>query len=400
MQLGRWQAALGAGTIALSGLLVAATPVAGGGGPPPKITASRPAAVPAGHNWDYNDFFPRTLPVPRGSTFRFANKGFHTLSLLPHGISVSADMHAAGVVQPDADDTVPNPNGTSHSQFNLPGLIPAPTGCGSPASPCLFDGTDIVSQGNPLGLPGSPVGPVTIKVSASPGFYPFHCRVHPGMSGWLHVLPSTSPGPSKARLHARVKRQVHRDRAAALAVEASAHATRTQGANGHSVWHMSAGSLAASGHVAILEFLPRNLHIRRGDRVVWTNPGAAEPHTVTFPGQLNTSMLPLCENGDGTDSPAIPNHVPPQGPGDFHCPGGTPLDEIEFGGGNGRHVVRSHSAKVDSGVLVTRRAAVAFGLPRSAARASYGIRFRTAPGSYHYVCQIHGGMEANIVVRA
>jgi plastocyanin len=399
MHLGKWQAALGAGTIALSGILTAVTPAAAGTAPL-RISADRPGAVPAGHNWGYNDFFPRTLSVPRGTTIQFVDKGFHTFSLLPHGLTINADMHASGIGQPDADDTTRNPNGTSHTQLFVPGLAPSPAGCGSAATPCEFNGSQVVSQGNPLGLPGAAPGPVNIKLTAAPGFYAFHCRVHPGMSGHLHILRASASAPSKAHVLQRVRRQVHKDKVDALAVEASARATRTQGAHGHSVWHMWAGAVSTNGRVAILEFLPRNLHVRRGDRVVWTVPGAAEVHTVTFPGELFTDLLPLCENGDGTDSPAIPNHVPPQGPGDFHCGTSAPLDEIEFGGGNGHHVVRSHTTVVDSGVLIPHLSQLAFGVPRSASRGTFSVRFKAAPGRYHYLCQIHAGMEANIVVRA
>jgi len=396
MHIGKWQAAVGAGTIALSGILAAATPAMGGAAPP-TITADQPGAVPAGHNWSYDDFFPRALAVPQGSIIRFSDHGFHTFTLLPHGLSVRADMHANGIAQADGDDTTPNANGTSHAQFNVPGLFPVPSGCGSSTSPCDFDGSQVVSQGNPF---GPPTGPASIKASAAVGLYAFHCRIHPGMNGWLRILPSTAPEPTAAHLEQRVKRQVHKDTTQAFAAEAAAHATGVQGSDGHTVWHMWAGAISANGHVAVLEFLPRNLHVRSGDRVIWTVPDSAEVHTVTFPTELFSDLLPSCENGDGTDSPGIPNHVPPQGPGDFHCAGGAPLDEIELGGGNGRHVVHSHSTVVDSGVLVPDRGAVIYGLPDSAARPSYGARFASAPGSYHYLCQIHQGMEADIVVGA
>ena len=135
------------------------------------------------------------------------------------------------------------------------------------------------------------------------------------MNGQLRILPATSPGPTRAHLRERIRRQVRSDRLAALAVEASAHATSTRASDGHRVWQMSAGSVAAHGHVAILEFLPRNLHVHRGDRVVWTVPGAAEVHTVTFPGELNSDLLPLCENPDGTDSPADTQPHSTAGPG-------------------------------------------------------------------------------------
>ena len=54
------------------------------------IFADQPAAVPAGHTWGFNDFFPRSL-TSTGQTIQFAIEGFHTATLLPKGMSVAAD---------------------------------------------------------------------------------------------------------------------------------------------------------------------------------------------------------------------------------------------------------------------------------------------------------------------
>ena len=86
--------------------------------PPLTITADMPSAVPAGHNWGFDDFFPRTLSVPTGATIQFAIEGFHTATLLPAGVTAAADSLAAGLVTNDADDSGTNPNGTTHSEFS------------------------------------------------------------------------------------------------------------------------------------------------------------------------------------------------------------------------------------------------------------------------------------------
>ena len=119
---------------------------------------------------------------------------------------------------------------------------------------------------------------------------------------------------------------------------------------------------------------------------------------MTFPKDLSTEMVPLCEGSNGTDSPATPTVNPPTGLQDFGC-SGKPLDEVEFGGGNGVWKVTSPSTVSDSGIVAYRSEADGLGIPRSAVLSSWYVRFTGAKaGTYKYVCQIHEGMEASIVV--
>ncbi|HYM82648.1 MAG TPA: hypothetical protein VEY67_00675, partial [Candidatus Dormibacteraeota bacterium] len=154
---------------------------------------------------------------------------------------------------------------------------------------------------------------------------------------------------------------------------------------------LHAGAETPGHHVAILEFLPTNLNVRRGDRIIWSLPGASEPHTVTFPTELNTDLIPKCEGAH--DTLASPLHMPPQGPTDFTCGGGRPVDEVEFGGGNGVHTLSSPATVADSGFLLNDLEADIFGIPDAATLTHYWVRVAGPAGSYHYLCQIHGGME-------
>jgi hypothetical protein len=95
--------------------------------------------------------------------------------------------------------------------------------------------------------------------------------------------------------------------------------------------------------------LPLNVNIKRGDTVTWHSVGINEPHTVTFPTDLHTDSVPLCENGSA-DTPAVPKVNPPTGPQDFAC-GSGPADEIEFAPGNGVSTVTSPKTVSDSGLL-------------------------------------------------
>ena len=362
------------------------------------VTADNPAAVPAGHNWSFNDFFPRVLSVPQGATIGFAIQGFHTATLLPAGTTAAQDLSAHGIVQADADDLTPNLNGTSHMVEVIPNVLPIPGGCGTATTPCTFDGSSAVSSGAPLG--GPPAGPFLVTVTAAPGTYAFHCRVHPLMNGTLTVVASTSAGTTPADLASAVAAQTTADVAAGHVAEAAASAAGVHhNANGTTTWTLSAGTSDPDGHVAILEMLPRNVTVKAGDTVSWLSRAVNEPHTVTFPTELHTDMTALCEAG-AIDTPATPTVIPPTSPFDFAC-GSGPANEVETGGGNGISTVSARSTVSDSGWIAAASILNAFGLPTTAASATWSVRFTGAvAGTYTYLCQIHDGMKGTITIAA
>ncbi|HEX9045135.1 MAG TPA: CHRD domain-containing protein [Candidatus Limnocylindrales bacterium] len=361
------------------------------------VTADRPFAVPAGHNWSFNDYFPRSSTVTVGTTVAFENMGFHTFTFLPKSISVKADRHANGVARSDADDVTANTNGTSHTIFNVAGLLPSPMTCGSLANPCTFDGSSVVSGGAPL---GGPTGPFAVTFTASPGTYLFHCRVHPFMVGTIRIVPARASGlTTDASAEASAARQASALVTAGFAAEARA----TQFAMAHDRAHVKvvvAGTSGAGGHVSIQEFLPKAVSLVSGDEVVWKPLDVNEPHTVTFPGELFSDLVPYCAN----DVPATPAHIPPQGPTDFTCPGGAPIYEIEFGGGNGVRTITTPSTVADSGIIGrVPTLPFALGLPRTAILGAWSATFdptsgTSRPVTFTYVCQIHEGMMGTVTV--
>ncbi len=362
------------------------------------ITADRAASVPAGHTWAFNDFFPRSATIATGSSFQFTNEGFHTATLLPASWSVAADNDVNGALAADVDDAQHNPNGTIKSVFNIPALMPVPAqGCGTAETPCEFDGSSIVSMGAPLGPPA----PFVVKVTAPPGTYAFHCRVHPGMVGTLTVVAADAAGTTTAAsADAAAAAQATEDVAAGMAAETAAStAGKSTNANGTTTWKLTAGTSDPAGRVAILEMLPKSVSIKKGDTVVWRPLDRNEPHTITFPKTLGSSFIPLCEGPGGKDTPAVPTVVPPTGPFDFACNGG-PVHELELTGGNGVTTITSPATVSDSGVVGYRSEAFGFDLPINAIRTSWWVRFTGAKaGTYNYVCMIHEGMAGTIVVK-
>ena len=386
----RWRAAAAGATLFILGQLVLAAPV-GAAPPTATVTADMPSAAPAGRFWTFNDFFPRTVKVRTGTDLQFINQGFHTFTVLPVGATPGPDWRTNGVAKDDTDDTALNPNGTTKSEFNLPALLPTSLTCGSPATPCDFNGSSTVSSGAPLGPPS---GPFVVHVSAAPGLYFFVCRVHAGMSGKLNVVAADAAVPSAAAVSASVEKQVQHDLAGARIADQKANRDAiTQNKDGSKTLHVTAGISSPDGKVALLEFFPRNLDAKPGDKVVFTPKSPNEPHTVTFPGDLGTEMIPYCEDGS-IDVPF--------GPPDFNCNGGPP-DEIELGGGNGVSLVTAPPGPTatvsDSGLIGPRQLAQRIGASRTDVLNTWTISLAgAAPGTYTYVCQIHDGMEATITV--
>ena len=347
------------------------------------ISADAPEANPAGHAFAYNDYFPRTLTVVQGSTVSFIIKGFHTGTLLPGGMTAAQDFAAGqSVAVDDTDDTGLNPNGTTHVEFGIPALMPVlPSAtCGTAADPCSFDGTKVVSEGAPL---GPPTPPTTIKIDAPVGSYVFHCRVHPAMNGTLTLVNHGVAGTSPDDVASQAAAQAASDTSAAMALfKAKNHADVKWNADGSRTVIVNVGAETADHHVNILEMIPAKVTAGPNDHVLYRISGRNEPHTVTFPKNLGTFQVPLCEGPNGTD-------VPCQGP----------PDEVEFGGGNGVSTLTTPTTVSDSGLLLPAVTAQAYGVRSTGALSSWQVNFsNAASGTYTYVCQIHDGMNGMIVV--
>jgi plastocyanin len=384
----RWRATAAGATLFIVGQFVLAAPVGATTGPT-TVTADMPSAAPAGRLWTFNDFFPRTVTVRTGTDLQFINQGFHTFTVLPAGATPRPDWRSNGVGKDDTDDTTLNPNGTTKSEFNIPGLSPTSSTCGSPVVPCAFDGSSTVSSGAPFGPPA----PFVVHVSAAPGLYFFICRVHAGMSGKLKVVAANAAVPSAAAVDASIAKQVQHDLAGAWIADRKANREAvTQNKDGSTTLHVTAGTSSPDGKVALLEYFPRNLDAKPGDKVVFTPQSPNEPHTVTFPADLGTDMIAFCEAGS-VDIPF--------GPPAFNCNGGPP-DEIEFGGGNGVSLVTAPGPTgtvSDSGIIGPHQLTQLIGARPTDILNRWTISLAgAAPGTYSYVCQIHDGMESTITV--
>ena len=140
-----------------------------------------------------------------------------------------------------------------------------------------------------MGAPLSgPPEPFVVTVTAPPGTYAFHCRIHQGMVGSLTVVAAGSPGvTTSASAEAEATTQAEADVSAGLAAEAAvSKAAVKKNPNGTRTWTLHVGTSDPEGHVAVLDMLPRKVDIKPGDTVVWKALDRNEPHTVTFPGEI------------------------------------------------------------------------------------------------------------------
>jgi plastocyanin len=292
----------------LFGLVAPILPVqvfAGGGGGPAGaggLVLGVDHSGPAGHNWGYLDYFSRTVTVHPGQviTWNFAHSSEpHTVSLIPAGVPVSdaalSRVYPGGQFTPDKDDGAKAPPVANLNQAVQVGCGNSPYYRGT--GPCSFTGHNKVNSGVENILPGQGAQTYSLRVDAPPGVYHYFCIVHgPSMSGTIRVVAPGAPADTQASVNQRAAAQYRSATTHALAFE-SHLAAGQKTAGGHTIWTVHSG--AGYGRVAINEFIPRNLHTKPGDTVVWT-PGF---HTVTFPDESGVPPFSIECEAPGRDNP-------------------------------------------------------------------------------------------------
>jgi plastocyanin len=219
------------------------------------------ANVEVGHDDDaahasYFQFFPSTIVVHEGDTVQFTS-----YSDDPHTVTEGAPSTWSDMAYKPAFDSSP----AFGSDPSLLGVFFGPGGF-------LLPGESFAHTYNQT------------------GDFAYRCKVHAGMEGWVHVVNDTQPllpgGPGP-----------------------------TAASGSPSTVYVHAGD--GAGQVSVDRFGPRDITVRVGTQVVWTNPHDTEVHTVTS----NSSA----ERFDS--SPNIPDFVngplPANMQAAFAGPGGT-----------------------------------------------------------------------------
>lgn len=341
------------------------------------------APPPTGEPWAFLRFFPgNDLQVHRGDSLDFAWAGTDT----PHTATLVPSAHPNAWRRTNQAPGAPfeNPIPDTAAGGDDPGLVENPSvvfptdpSCGAAGNPCSFSGTSVLNSGfqpsNPAAEPS-----FHVEINAPVGTYSFVCLLHPTMHGRLNVVPEDISIPGPAAVAERAAAQArHFTKVDGEIADAQA---QTVGAvplgGGATRYLVSAGGF--SNGVSANEYPDNPLEVQVGDRIQFH--GTGEIHTATVPAAA-ASRVPFvmmeCEV-PGPDTPAT-SPADCANPGQFRVALNTkaiaPTSNIGL---------RPHRF-VNSGLLVgpTQHTFIA-----------------QAPGTYTFVCLVHGPeMESTIIVR-
>jgi len=309
---------------------------------------------------DVHAFFPSALTINAGDSvwFEFAPMGvpgFHTV-LFTGGADVPP------LFVPDIVDGTPIP-----SQQGPPRLLLNPA-IAFPDGRTEYDGTGMATSGlDVLRTPDQP--PYELKFTTA-GSFDYLCAVHSlVMKANITVQAAGSALPTdaagyEAMAQDEMAKLIAEGQAASEAALA-AMPMATPSSSGASTWDVAAG-VGGMSQARVMRFIPRELTIKAGDTVRWTDMNTGEPHTVTFLGGTEPPEDTLVEPQASGMPKLIQSYVT------LLPDGGDTFD------GTGYH---------NSGFL---------GLPPDVAAmlgtnpGSYELTFTTA-GEYPYYCVLHAG---------
>ncbi len=369
-------------------------------------------AGPEGHNWEFNAYYPKRLQAHAGDTINF------TIAAAPdeyHTVTLGQARTTPDTIYNGQAGGFAYPNSAAGGGLQRGIFINEPQiACGrADQTPCSFDGTKGINSGVLVRPPADSGGKgnltftATLASGINAGTYYFLCLVHgPAMSGSFDVLPAATPARSAATLQADAQRAYESD-LQSLAEDARSIATPSVTVNRDSSfsWDIAAGAGTADGRLDVNEFGVNGLFIKTGDSVTWhVSSGIGDQHTITGfgtqPGQPPARLpvyQPACSGMNGDTLPAPGSY----GPDIWNsCPGSEQLLLTRYAfpsapsGGS-----YQSGTSLTSGILMS---AVQLATPveqGSPFTDSYTTIFPD-PGTYRYVCEIHPGMAAYIVVQA
>jgi len=309
---------------------------------------------------DVHAFFPGELTINAGDSvwFEFAPMGvpgFHTV-LFTSGADVPP------LFVPDIVDGTPVPSPQGPPRLLLNPAIAFPDGRTE------YDGTGTATSGLDV-LRTEDQPPYTLKFTTE-GSFDYQCAIHNlVMKATITVQAAGSALPTDAAGYDAIAQdemtKLIAEGQAASEAAMSAMPMATPASSGASTWDVAAG-VGGMSQARVMRFIPRELTIKAGDTVRWTDMTVGEPHTVTFLGGTEPPEDTLIE----PQASGMPKLI--QSFDTLLPAGGDTFD------GTGYH---------NSGFL---------GLPPDVAAVlgtnpeSYELTFPTA-GEYPYYCVLHAG---------
>lgn len=299
--------------------------------------------------------YPAVTTIHQGDKVRFVFAGFHTVTFLGKGAKLPSLVTLLGPV-PAANDAAGQPfwwAGRRGVGLDPRGLIPS--------------GGTAVRRGRTVntGFPHTPK-PVTLSFPET-GTFVFRCVQHPLMRGVIRVVPKEAAiTPLNAQMGAGMARQ----RADIVAAKKKvARATAMLARKGATV-DVGYGDRTFDAE----SMLPRTVTVGAGTTVTFRFPDAQETHTVTFgPDALIDGFVKAFEAaGPGVSAPPEVLYA-------SDAPGAMPVVYTGTNHGNGF---------LNSGIA---------GAAPAPSPKTWRVTF-TTPGSYTYVCIIHGRMMSGTIV--
>jgi len=346
------------------------------------------AKPPVGEPWSFLRFFPGgTLKVHQGDTVDAAWAGVgtpHTATVITSGNAAAWRASQQGPGGPQNPATFPwalqvpdTTVGGDDDEIDVNPAVAAPSdpSCGSSGTPCVFDGSAVVNSGLQFSNPGSQPE-FFVNVTAPVGRYSFVCLLHQGMQVRLQVVDALKTIPTPQDVADTAKQEVQQARTddGSIADDLAQTVKRTQ-VSGHTRVTIWAGGFW--NQVSADEYPDRKIRMHVGDRLRVL--GNFEIHTATFPKAAAGSVpfiVTQCE-AVGADPPAT-------SPSDCLAP--TDF-QLVF---NTKAVVPTESNRlrtrgrfVNSGLLVWGE--------------SHDF-VASRPGTYTFVCLVHGPQMSDTVV--
>jgi plastocyanin len=321
--------------------------------------SQRPAA-----NADFDQYFPSTVTIHVGDTVRWTFNGFHNVSFLAAGqprppLAVPDPSHPVTGKQ-DANGTPFWFNGLPSFDLNPQIAFPTPDSS--------YDGTGYRNSGVPL-PPGSKFSYSLTFTKA--GTFHYTCLVHLGMDGTVKVVPTSQSVPSQAAVNAAAAAQFKADNKVARSLARIRPPANT----------VIVGP--SKGTVFLMAFGPPVKHIHVGDTLTFKMPaGTSESHTVTlgpeaYRKQLEQSLITPVPNAAGPPTFQF-------NPLDFYSSDAPPRLPAYNGRNHGNGFLNTGFMDANSKTPIPSTMRIKF----------------TKPGTYHYECVIHPGMDGTIVVSA
>ena len=220
--------------------------------------------------WAIDSYYPKVIDVNEGDTVVWAQSSqeLHTVTFLNAGA---------------AAEPFQIPESATSPRFIINPLTAFKVGAAT------YDGTGYHNSGI---MDLSPVNAHEYKLTfTKAGTYNYLCSVHGstapdgsvvGMTGTVVVHPrGTARQKTPTQVVADAAARVLTDQAAALALEATAAQVPAPTVSGGvTTYHVNLGY--DNNAFELMRFLPSDLTVHVGDRVIFTNPNMHAPHTVTF----------------------------------------------------------------------------------------------------------------------